>query len=154
MDVMGQLPMTRRGNKYILVIQEYLMKFPWAFAMPDQKSDRVAKIIVEKVMLQYGTPRVLLTDNGTNFTSKLMKSINEYWGVKQSFTTPYHPQCDGMVERFNRTLATMISTLIEQSRRNWDDLLPYVLYAYRSAIHSSTGDTILLVVWPRCFEPN
>ena len=59
MDVMGPLPMTHRGNKYILVIQEYLIKYPWAFAMPDQKSDRVAKIWVEKIMLQYGMPKVL-----------------------------------------------------------------------------------------------
>ena len=148
-DVMGPLPMTHRGNKYILVIQEYLTKFPWAFAMPDQKADRVAKIWVEKILLQYGTPRVLLTDNGSNFISKLMKAVNEYWGIKQSFTTPYHPQCDGMVERFNRTLATMISTLIEQSRRNWDDLLPYVLYAYRTAVHSSTKETPFYLMFGR-----
>ena len=149
MDVMGPLPMTHKGNKYILVIQEYLTKYPWAFAMPDQKSDRVAKIWVEKIMLQYGSPKVLLTDNGTNFISKLMRSVNDYWGIKQSFTTPYHPQCDGMVERFNRTLATMISTLIEQSRRNWDDLLPYVLYAYRTAVHSSTGETPFYLMFGR-----
>ena len=100
-------------------------------------------------MLQYGAPRVLLTDQGSNFTSKLLKSVNEYWGVKQSFTTPYHPQCDGMVERFNRTLATMISTIIEQSRRNWDDLLPYVLFAYRTAAHSSTNETPFYLMFGR-----
>ena len=71
MDVVGPLPMTREGNKYILVIQEYLTKFPWAFAMPDQKAHRVAQILVENILLEYGTPRVLLTDLGTNFTSKV-----------------------------------------------------------------------------------
>ena len=99
--------------------------------------------------LQYETPKVLLTDNGSNFISKLMKSVNDYWGIKQSFTTPYHPQCDGMVERFNRTLATMILTLIEQSKRNWDDLLAYVLYAYRTAVHSSTGETPFYLMFGR-----
>ena len=54
-----------------------------------------------------------------------------------------------MVERFNRTLATMISTLIEQSRRNWDDLLPYVLYAYRTAVHSSTKETPFYLMFGR-----
>ena len=78
MDVVGPLPMTREGNKYILVIQEYLTKFPWAFAMPDQKAHRVAQILVENILLEYGTPRVLLTDLGTNFTSKVLNQVNKY----------------------------------------------------------------------------
>jgi len=55
-DVVGPLPLTRNGNKFILVVQEYLTKYPWAFAIPDQKAPRVAQILVEEIMLVYGTP--------------------------------------------------------------------------------------------------
>ena len=149
MDVVGPLPLTNRGNKYILVIQEYLTKYPWAFPLPDQKAATVAKVLVEEVILQYGAPSILLTDLGSNFTSNLLREIADYWGIKRSFTTPYHPQCDGMVERFNRTLATMISTLLESTKRAWDDLIPYVLYAYRTAVHESTKDTPFYLMFGR-----
>ena len=64
----------------------------------------------------------MLTDLGTNFTSKVLNQVNKFWGITHSFATAYHPQCDGMVERFNRTLGTMLATLLEPSQRNWDIL--------------------------------
>ena len=149
MDIVGPLPVTHRQNRYILVVQEYLTKYPLAFAIPDQKADTIAQIYVEEVILVYGAPAVILTDLGSNFTSSLMKSVNSYWGIKQSFTTAYHPQCDGMVERFNRTLATMIASIIEDSKKNWDDLLPYVLFAYRTTVHSATGETPFYLMFGR-----
>ena len=108
MDVLGPLPLSHHGNKYVLVIQEYLTKWPLAIPLPSQEAPLIAQTLVEEVFLVYGIPKILLTDRGSNFTSTLLKSINELWGVKQSFTTPYHPQTDGMVERFNRTLTTML----------------------------------------------
>ena len=92
---------------------------------------------------------MLLTDQGTNFTSNVLKEINQYWGVKQSLTTPYHPQCDGMVERFNRTLASMMATQVDKTRRNWDEILPYLLFAYRTTVHSATGETPFYLMYGR-----
>jgi hypothetical protein len=149
MDILGPLPMTYQGNKYVLVIQEYLTKWPVVVALSDQTANTVAKALVEQVFLVYGVPRILLTDRGTNFTSQVIREINEYWGVKQSFTTPYHPQTDGMVERFNRTLTTMLASHVQENQRNWDDLIPYVTYAYRITVHASTKETPFFLMFGR-----
>jgi len=149
MDVLGPLPLTHNSNKYILVIQEYLTKWPLAISLPSQDANIVAQALVEEVFLVYGTPKILLTDRGTNFTSELIKSVNGLWGVKQSFTTPYHPQTDGMVERFNRTLITMIKSYVHDNQQNWDALIPYALYAYRTTIHTATRETPFFLMFGR-----
>ena len=119
MDVLGPLPTSHLGNKYILVIEEYLSKWPVVVPMRDQRAETIAQIYVEELLLQYGAPKFILSDRGANFMSKLLREINEYWGVMQSFTTPYHPQCDGMVERLNRTLASMLRAYVDKDQRNW-----------------------------------
>jgi hypothetical protein len=149
MDVLGPLPNTHQGNTYILVIQEYLTKWPIAVPLPDQKASTIAQALVEQLFLVYGAPRVLLTDRGTNFMSNVLREVNEFWGVKQSFTTPYHPQTDGMVERFNRTLAKLLASHVDDNQRNWDVILPYVVYAYRTTVHEVTKETPFFLMYGR-----
>ena len=71
------------------------------------------------------------------------------WSIKQSFTSPYHPQTDGMVERFNRTLANMLSCYVRENQKNWDLFLPYVLFAYRTSAHSVTRHTPFFLLYGR-----
>ena len=96
-----ELPLTAAGNRYVLVFQDHLtMVFP----MPDQKSERIATLLVNEVVPFFGVPEALLSDRGINLLSHLMMDLCDLLGVKKLNTTTYHPQCNGMIERFNRTL--------------------------------------------------
>ena len=96
-DVM-ELPRTERGNRYVLVFQDFLTKWPLVFPMPDQKSQRIAELLVREVIPLFGVPEALLSDRGTNLLSHLMYDICTLLGITKLNTTAYHPQCDGMVE--------------------------------------------------------
>ena len=79
------------------------------------------------------------TDQGRKFESKLFQEMCKLLGIHKTCTTPYHPQSDGMVERFNCTLAAMLSAYVSNNQRDWDDQLPYVTMAYCSTEHETTG---------------
>ena len=104
-------------------------------------SDQTAKWITEelvKVFAKYGLPTTLHSDQGRNFESSMLHQTLETFGIKKSRTTAYHPEGDGMVERFNRTLLQLLRSYTEQ-QEEWERYLPFVLFAYRTAVHTSTG---------------
>ena len=144
-----ELPRTRRGNKYVLVLQDYLTKWPLAYALPDQKALTIAHVLVEEVIPFFGVPEALLTDRGTNLLSHLMKDLCKLLGITKLNTTAYHPKCDGMVERFNRTLKNMLRKHSSRFRNQWDNYLSSMLWEYRNVPHESTGEkpSFLLFGW-------
>ena len=138
-DVM-ELPKTTSGNKYALVFQDYLTKWPMVFAMPDQKSTRIVDILVHEVMPLVGVPESLLSDRGTNLLSFIMKDVCSLLGIEKLNTTAYHPQCDGLVERFNRTLKTMLCKHAARYGNQWDKYLSAVVWSYRNTPHEATRE--------------
>ena len=126
-DIM-ELPITESGNKYVIVFQDFLTKWPMVFAAPDQKSTRIVRLLAEEIVPLFGVPDALLSDRGTN----LMRDVCQLLGIT---TTAYHQQCDGMVERLNRTLKAMIQKTCAKFGRQWDRFLPGVLWAYRNTPH-------------------
>lgn len=92
-------------------------------------------------MCRYGVPRSLHSDQVRNFESGLFKELCRLLQINKSHTSPYRPQSDGLIERFNRTLSSMLSLLVDENQMNWDRLLPYVMMAYRSSVQASTGFT-------------
>ena len=86
----------------------------------------------------YGIPDILHSDQGTNFESTIFQQTLEAFGINKRRTTAYHPQCDGMVERMNRSLLQLLRAYVEKDYE-WERYLPLVLYAYRTAVHTSTG---------------
>ena len=135
-----ELPATDRGNKYVLVFQDFLTKWPFAFPRPDQKAKRIAELLVTEVVPVIGVPEALLSDRGTNLLSHLMLDVCRLLGIRKLNTTAYHPQCDGMVERFNRTLKTMLRKHAAKFGSQWDRYLPGVLWAYRNVPHNATEE--------------
>ena len=113
MDVVGPITESRNGNKYILVLSDYASRYVMTFPMANQSSETVAKILVNGVISKYGAPRTVLTDQGSNFLSKLVQDICNLFKIKQLYTTAYHPQTDGLVERFNRTLCDMLACYVQ-----------------------------------------
>ena len=102
--------------------------------------DRIVDIVIKEIIPVCGVPEALLSDRGTNLLSYLMKDICQLLGIKKLDTTAYHPQCDGLTERFNRTLKTMLRKHADQHGTQWDQYLHGVLWAYRNTPHESTGE--------------
>ena len=94
---------------------------------------------MDKIILQFGMPLVIHSDQGCEFENGLMKSLCTLLGCAKTRTAPYHPESDGMVERFNRTCLMMLSMFVNDRRDNWSELLPFVMHAYRTSVHESTG---------------
>ena len=107
-DILGELPVTEDGNKYILVVSDYFSKWTECFPMPNMEAATVARIIVEQVIARFGVPYTIHSDQGAQYESQLFSQMCQLLGIKKTRTTPYHPKSDGMVERFNKTLASML----------------------------------------------
>ena len=137
-DIMD-LPPIKSGNRHV-VFQDFLTKFPLVYPVPDQKASRLARLLAEEVVPLFGVPECLLSDRGTNLLSHLMTDLCKLLGIKKLNTTAYHPECDGMVERFNRTLKTSLRKHAATHGNQWDKYLYGILYAYRNVPHESTGE--------------
>ncbi|UYV73793.1 K02A2.6-like [Cordylochernes scorpioides] len=138
-DIMGPLPRSDKGNRYILVAMDYFTKWPEAFPLADQEAETVAETLISQFFSRFGVPMQIHTDQGRNFESRLFAQMCKLLGSHKTRTTPLHPQSDGMVERFNRTLASQLSLFVAQNQRDWDSQLPILLMAYRSSVHETTG---------------
>ncbi|KAG1946509.1 thy-1 membrane glycoprotein [Pimephales promelas] len=140
-DILGPFPITDAGNRFVLVAMDYFTKWPEAYAVPDQSASTTAQRLVDEMFARFGVPDELHSDQGRNFESRLFSEVCQRLGVKKTRTTPLHPQSDGLVERFNRTLATQLAILTSQHQRDWDQHLPLVLWAYRTAVQESSQCT-------------
>uniref|UniRef100_A0A8C5C6I6 Gypsy retrotransposon integrase-like protein 1 n=1 Tax=Gadus morhua TaxID=8049 RepID=A0A8C5C6I6_GADMO len=143
LDIVGPLPKTSRGHRYILVVDltlvvDYATRYPEALPL----RAATAKAVARELMLLFsrvGIAKEVLTDQGSCFMSRVMKEVLSLLQVKQLRTSVYHPQTDGLVERFNKTLKQMLKKVMQADGKNWDQLLPHVLFAVREVPQASTG---------------
>ncbi|XP_028437739.1 uncharacterized protein LOC114558153 [Perca flavescens] len=138
MDIVGPVERSKAGNRYMLVITDYATKYPEVFPLKSIKAKAVAFCLVQ-FFARVGFPWEILTDQGTNFMSLLLKQVYQLLGIRSLRTTPYHPQTDGLTERFNQTLKQMLRKFVNNSGTDWDQWLPYLLFAYREVPQASTG---------------
>ena len=111
LDIIGPLPETESGNRWILVV---------GYPLVDTTAESVAKKLVTEFICRLGVPSELHSDQGSNFESNVFTKVCNILGIHKTRTTPYNPKSDGLIERFNRTLITMISTMIEPHKRQRD----------------------------------
>jgi hypothetical protein len=138
MDILGPLPTTKSGNKYILVISDWFTKWSESIAIPDQEAKTIAEAFVCNFVTRFGVPLQLYTDQGRNFESKLLLEVCQLLNIEKTHSTSMRPQANGMVERMNRTILSMLSKYCQANQYNWDRFLPLVMMAYRSSNQSST----------------
>jgi Integrase zinc binding domain/Integrase core domain len=138
MDVIGPLPESQRGNRCALIVSDYFTKWVEVFPIPNQEAVTVADCLVNGWVARYGVPLELHSDQGRNFESAVVTELCARLGIRKTRTTPLHPQSDGMVERFNRTLEQHLQKVVSQNQRDWDEHIPLFLLAYRSSVHNST----------------
>ena len=124
-----QFQRSNAGNQYAVVFMDYLTKWPEVFAVPDQSAATITRLLVEEVVSRHGVPAEILSDRGRSFLSTLMKEVEKLLGFHKVNTSAYHPQTNGLVERYNRTLTAMLAKTAQDSGRDWDKRLPYVLFA-------------------------
>jgi len=134
-----ELPISEKGNKYIFVVIDHATKFVEALACDNQRADTAANFIFSNIICRYGAPSEILSDRGQAFTGEVMTILSQLCGISQKFTAGYHPQTNGLTERFNRTIQEILSKFVNSSQTNWDDLLQPAVFAYNTSIHSSTG---------------
>ncbi len=136
--IAGPLPLTPRDNRYICVVIDYFTKWPEAYALPNHEAETVAGFLVNEFFTRFGVPAELHSDQGREFESQVFRECCELLELRKTRTTPHHPQSDGMVERFNRTLAQQLAKYCEEDQGDWDVKLPAMLMAYRSPVLEAT----------------
>ena len=119
MDIVGPLPRSRSGKCYILVVCDYATRYPEAVPLRSIDAEHVAEELVV-LFSRVGVPKEILTDQGSNFTSQLLKEIYLLLHVQPIRTTPYHPLTDGLVEHFNKTLKSMLRKTAMEEGKDWD----------------------------------
>ena len=112
MDFLGPLVETDEGNCYILVVGDHFTKYMSAYALPNQEAKTVARILVEEHFCQNGFPERLHSDQGPQFESEVIAEMCKTMGICKTRTTPYHPACNGEIERFNKTLCDILATAL------------------------------------------
>ncbi|KAK3705767.1 hypothetical protein QZH41_000594, partial [Actinostola sp. cb2023] len=141
MDIVGPLPRTKKGNKYVLTMQCSFTKWVEAFPIPNQRATTCARVFVKNWVCKFGVPDSIHTDQGRNFESKVFSEMCKLLEMNKTRSTAYHPEGNGQIENFHRTLKSMIKTRVEEEPDRWDEHMEFCLMAYRSSVHSSTGHT-------------
>ena len=137
-DCVGPLPKTRTGNQYLLTIMCASTRFPEAIPLRKITAQTVIKALI-KFFTSYGLPKVVQSDQGSNFMSKLFKQVLQQLGIKHSTSSAYHPESQGALERFHQTLKTMLKTFCHESPKDWDDGVHLVLFALKEVVQESLG---------------
>ncbi|XP_029680942.1 uncharacterized protein K02A2.6-like [Formica exsecta] len=142
-DIMGPFPKSKAGFAYVLVVQDLFTKWMECFALRAANGKKICEALRE-VISRWGTPKFLLTDNGTEFANQTLQAFSEEHGITHTTIPPYHPQANP-VERVNRVLKTMIVAFLERDHRKWDEHLRDFRFAYNIAHHSSIGTSPALL---------
>ena len=148
-DIMGPFPCSMRGNKYILIASDYFTRWVEAFAIPNQEAITVAKTLTDNIFCRFSMPSQLHSDMGAQFESEVIKELSKTLQIRKTHTTPYHPQSDGLVERLNRTIISMLATVVNDFGGEWEDHLPRVCFAYNTSQQESTGFTPFYLMFGR-----
>lgn len=137
-DLIGPFPRSTKGYRFALVLQDTFTKWIEVAPLRNATAREVKDKFQDLILFRYGSPGVILTDNGSQFTSKLFGKITDEWKIRQVFTAPYSPQSNP-TERSNRVLKTMIRQFISENHKHWDRHLNEFRLAINSAVHDSTG---------------
>ena len=142
-DYFGPLPITARGNSYILLFA-FTDRFSrrvdmFAVTTAEFTAEGTANILVDRFIPLWGCPSTLLSDNGPQFCARLATAVYKLLGIHKLTTSTYHPSGNGGVERVNHTMAQMLAMVCNEHQNDWDYHLPHVEYAYNNSVSAATG---------------
>jgi len=151
-DCVGPLPKTKRGNKFLLTIIDVATRYPEAIPLRRITTKNVVKALIN-FFTQVGLPTVIQSDQGSNFTSRLYEQVMKSLGIQQCRSTVYHPQSQGVVERFHYTLKTMIKAFCLETGSEWDEGIDLLLFSVRDSVQESLGYSPFQFTAMRCMDP-
>ncbi|KAF8384279.1 hypothetical protein PRIPAC_73421 [Pristionchus pacificus] len=145
MDVVGmdliEMGRGKNGSKYIVTIIDHFSKFGGAFAVRDKRAETVADVFISRWVCEgCRVPKTLVTDNGSELVNQIMGEIARKFQIDRRLTLPYHSRANGLTERFNRTIVEILKR-IKMRDDEWEEALPYAVFAYNSSPHGATGET-------------
>ena len=138
-DITGPHPHSRRGIIYILTVVDSFSKWAEEVALRDKGAETVARVLVEYVFCRFGCPLELLSDNGQEVHSTIMKKLCRLLQIDKLNTSTYKVSTNATCERFHRSLNTVMGKVISTQQSDWNDFLPFVFAALRASRHDSTG---------------
>jgi transposase InsO family protein len=141
LDFVGPISPMSRKNNYILVCTNYVTKWVEAKSLFRATKKSIIEFIYEDIFTLFRIPCEIVTDQGTQFTYKLMKELTEKYGIKHSKSSPYHPQPNGQVESARKVLETILTKIVQLHHRDWADRLPEALWSYHTTWRNTIGHT-------------
>ena len=138
-DIVGKLPRTKRGNVFFLSVLDCFTKFAWAFPLSKITSESIADKLITNVFSVFGLPLQIQSDAGSQLIAKSVQELHHMLGIKQKWSLPWQPRCNGIVERLHRTLETAMAHWASQKPRSWDNYLSLCVWSYNVQASNSTG---------------
>jgi hypothetical protein len=130
-DCIGPLPKCNSGKRFIVIATDYVSKWVEARAIKNKTASEIAKFLVEEIFCRHGPVQVIRSDQGLEFMNKLVKLTTKLFESKMRYSSPYHPETNGLVERTNQSLILKLSKYVAEYKENWDKTIPFVLLQYR-----------------------
>ena len=137
-DLIGEFPKAKGGVKYAVVVVDYFTKWAEAEPLATITAKKIKDFVYRGIVCRYGVPYQLISDNGKQFDNKEMQEFCEALGIKRSFVAVYHPQTNGQTEAINKIIKHTLKAKLEESKGNWPDELPRVLWSYNTTPRSTT----------------
>ncbi|KAG1454092.1 hypothetical protein G6F56_007406 [Rhizopus delemar] len=142
---------SRSGCRYIIAGIDYITKYVEARPLRFQSLSEIALFLYEEIICRHGCPTIIVTENGKSFVSALIQKVCQNYSIIHKTTTPYNPQRNGLIERFNKTLGQILQRRTEEEKKDWDQYLPAALFAYRSLRQATTKQTPFFLMYG--YEP-
>lgn len=148
-DLIGPFPRSKSGNRHVFVAVDYFTKWVITKASPNATTKELVDFFIKRIVLQHGAPVSLISDRGKCLTSDFAEKLFLALETNHLVTTAYHPQCNGLVERFNHTFAEMLSMYVDSSHDDWDESIDYVTFGYNTGRQESTGFSPFYLLYGR-----
>ena len=138
MDFMGPFP-SSFSNLYILLAVDYVSK--WVEAIPTHTNDAivVANFLRSHIFTWFGTPRALITDEGTHFCNKIVENVLGKYGVQHRTSLAYHPQTNGQAKVSNKEIKSILEKTVNSSKKDWAKNIDDALWAYKTTFKTPLG---------------
>jgi hypothetical protein len=149
MDWMGPLPLTEKGNKYILSCQDQLAKYLIAIPIPNQEAETIAGALVDNAITMFGSLGSFPTDCASNITGEVMRQLCRLLRISKINATPFRPQSNASIERSHAVLTEYLPHFICKEQNNWDTMLKTATFVYSTTPHTQTKYCPIYVVQPK-----
>ena len=149
LDFIGELPVSKKGNRWIITAVDSLTNWPIARSVPYASASAVADFLYEEIVMRFGCPAEIITDRGSAFTSNLIKSYVHRMGANHKLTSAFHPRTNSKVERFNGIIKPILRKYVNGAIHRWDDFLETALWACRIRKHTTTGNSPFKLTYGR-----